>query len=109
CHPYRRFAGTGTLQHVAQILELILQPAVQIRMAWPGTMDAAQFLLRPYHRLHIHHLAPVLPVLILYDNRYGSPRRPAVSHTADDLRCILLDLHASAPAIAKLATMQLIV
>jgi hypothetical protein len=49
----------------------------------------------------------VLPVIIGNDKSYRSAGRSSVPNAADDISCILLDLHPSAAAMAFLTTMKL--
>ena len=70
----------------------------------PGTGGRYPLVLRGITLLHGQRLLPILPILVFQQDRYGRADRAPLPHSGKDVGCIAFDPHASAAAIALLAT-----
>ena len=101
------FAGAGALEHVAGILEVVLEGTGEIGVAGPRRGDG--LVLGRIAFFDRQNLGPVLPVVV--GQRHGDGRADglAVANAAEDVRRVALDAHTAAAAIALLAAPQLAV
>ena len=95
-----RFAGAGAFEHVADVVEAVLDGAREVGVAGTQAGDALDLGLDGLDR---HLLGPVHPVAVLDPEGDRRAERVAVADAGRDLGVVLLDLHAAAAAIAALA------
>ena len=96
----RRLAGAGPLEHVARVLEAVLEEPREVGVAGARQVD----LLDPLPALpRTHPLDPVLVVAVGDEQRDRAAERPAVADAGADLGGVLLDLHPAAAPVAELA------
>ncbi len=78
-------------------------------MTGTRTFDAARFFRRKLALARGHHIVPVGPVFVLNHHGEWGAQRQAMTHAADDLYTVLLDLHPRAAAIALLSPIQFVI
>ena len=98
--PRGGLASAGPLEHVARVVEAVLEDAREVRV--PGTNARHPFGLES-PRLDLHRTLPVLPVAVLDHQRDRRPERLAAADAADDPGRVVLDLLALSPTVAALA------
>ncbi len=94
------FPGTGTLQYVTRVGEVVLQTAGEVSVA--RTRTGHGFVLSWIASFNGEDFFPVLPVIIGDGHRDRRANGFAVAHTTKDVSCIALDAHTPAAAIAFL-------
>ena len=98
-HPRGGLAGRGALEHVAHVRVPVLLDAGEVGVAGARQVHLLHLGL---HRPRVHPLLPVLVVAVLDPHRHGAAQRAPVTDSGDD-PLVLLDLHAPAAAVPKLA------
>ena len=78
-------------------------------MAWTRTFHFSRLFRRKLFRFDGHDLIPIRPVLVLDHQSQRRSERQAVTHSAENLDPILLDLHARAAAISLLTAPQFMI
>src|SRR5205823_6142469 len=96
------FARAASLQHVADIGEVVLERSGQIGMPRPRTAHGALLFGRSGLQGR-HGFLPVLPVLVPDDERNRSSQALAEAHARHEVDLVGLDFHSSAPPMASLA------
>ena len=96
----RGLARGGALEHVADVREAVLPDPHEI-----GVTGAREVhLLRlGRDRPGVHALFPVDVVAVRDAQGDRTAERASVTHSRNDFRAVLLDLHAAAAAVAELA------
>ena len=115
---WRATAPTATLAAVSRALErsstlrrslmIVFQPAVQIRMAWTRTVDSALSSSVPSTG-SILMTRSSSSSLYFQSTIAQEHLCPAVSHAADNVSLILLDLHPLGLGHSLFAALQLII
>jgi hypothetical protein len=100
-HPRRGLACGCALQHVAGVVEPVFLHAGEIGVAGAGLRQRAGRLAR--RRLHLLRPFPGRPLAVADEDRDRRTERAAVAYAAEELRLILLEPHARAPAVAEAA------
>ena len=101
-----RLAGTGALDDVADVLQLVEQGAAQIGVARPRHQDALRGLAARGRRLDREHVSPVGRVPVGNEERERRASRPPVTHAPQHADTVLLDALAVAASVPALATSQ---
>ena len=114
--PCRRLARRRALEHVAHVVEAVLQGAGEVRVPRPdagdrlGALGAVVGERRELGRLvvaqrpDLHHPGPVLPVAVRDLEQDRRAERAPVPDAAQDPRPVVLDGLARAATVAALAT-----
>jgi hypothetical protein len=101
----RRLPGARALEHVADVLEAVLESTGEVGVARArachGRAAGARGFLG-HLRLDVHRLLPVLPVLVRDEERNRAAGRLAPAYARQHLRAIGLDRHAAPAAVAAL-------
>src|SRR5581483_3466162 len=96
----RRLPRTGPLEHVAHVLEPVLQPPAEIGVPRARHADPRSFLLLGRSRSYRHPPEPVLVVAVREGKGNGGSGRASEAHTGEDRRAVALDLLPRAAAVA---------
>ncbi len=116
--PCRCLARGRSLEHVAHVVEAVLERAGEVGVAGPDAGDRRRPLVALVRRVgqlgrllraqrsDLHHPGPVLPIAVADEQEDRRSERPAVADPAEDLGPVLLDGLARPAAVAALATSQ---
>src|SRR5439155_16506209 len=102
-----RLAGTGPLEHTAQIVGDVLERPREVGVAGPWPLEGSPRLRLRRLRLGRHHVFPVLVVAVADHEADRAAEGGAVPDPGEDLHDVALDLHTAAPAVASLAAPQI--
>ena len=100
-------ARRGAFQHVADIVEVVLEHAGQIRVSRPRARDGLR--LAAIARVDRHLLHPVLEVLVLDYESDRAAERAAEADPGNDPRLVALDRHPAAPPVAFLPAREVVI
>src|SRR6185312_3656263 len=104
----RGLAGGCALENVTSIGAVVLEHARQVGMARTRPCDDSLPRLGiTLAQGGIHDLLPILPIAVGNEHRDWGANRRASSHAGQNLDSVLLDLHASAAAVALLPTREI--
>src|SRR5207248_7438622 len=104
-NPRSRFTCRSPLQHITRFAEVVFQRACQIGMTWPRRLHGLVF-----GRVALgdrQRLLPVLPIAVLDQDRNWGTNGLGVTHAGEKMCAVVLDLHATAAAVALLPPPQL--
>ena len=113
-----RLARRRSLQHVAHVVEAVLERAGEVGVPGPDPRDGRRALVALVggrqqlgggfvgQRLDLHHRRPVLPVAVADHEQDRRPQGQAVADTGHDLGTVLLDRLARPAAVAALPSRQ---
>ena len=113
--PGRRLAGARALEHVADVVEAVLERTGQVGVPGPDAGHGCRPLVAAVgelgelarlvlgQRCDLHHLRPVLPVAVAHEQQDRRAEGHAVADAAEDLGAVLFDLLARAPPVPLLA------
>ena len=101
-------ACRGTLEHVADVVGVVLDGAGEVDVAGPRQRDRLRAALGR-DRLDRHPLGPVLPVAVVDGEAEGRAERAAVAEAGGPAHPVALDLHPLAAAVAVLPPLQVAV
>ena len=105
-HACRRLPRARPLEHVAQVVRLVLEGSGQVGVARPRVAQAPPLAGLVRLRVGRHDVAPVRVVSVAHQQVDGAAERQAVADATQDLDGVGLDLHAPAAAVAALAAPQ---
>src|SRR5436190_2108602 len=107
-HARGGLAGTGALEHVANVAVAVLHRAGEVGVARSRARDL--FFRRPgLGHGHAHRRLPVLPVTVRDAERDGRAQRRAPANAGQDMDLVALDLHAPTASVAALAAREIAV
>src|SRR4029077_20650128 len=95
------FARGRPLQHIARFRGVVLECTGQVGVRW--ARRAYGFEPSSVSFTDRQGILPVLPVLVLEQNRDGRTDGDAVVHTRKDVGLVGLDLHTAAASVSLLS------
>src|SRR5207249_12281337 len=104
-----RFAGARALEDVARVVEVVFDDAGEVGVSGSRTSDRFFLVLGAVGVFNGQRFGPVLPVLVLEQDRDRRSDGVGVTDAGNDLGAVGLDFHAAAAAVSLLTPPELMI